>query len=161
MALVGHEPLLWGVTRFEDLTNVHVLGNDFRVPEFRESNQLPCMSSLIFIRWVACQVLGGGVVGHFNWSITKKNFYVRTWSASLLAHLYSWDGEDFEQRIWDIVRCYCEHHWEHMGTWILKIHPHTPTLLCPVPPATNGKRWTLLGACSVVPLVACTCIFCS
>jgi len=39
------------------------------------------MSSLVFIRWVACQVLGGGVeggegvMGHFNWSMTKKKNY--------------------------------------------------------------------------------------
>lgn len=60
---------------------MHVLGKDFRVLEFQESNQLPCMSSLVFIRWVACQVLGGGVeggegvMGHFNWSMTKKKNY--------------------------------------------------------------------------------------
>jgi hypothetical protein len=41
-----------------------VLGQDFRVLKFKKSNQLPCMSSLVFIKWVAYQVGGGGGGGN-------------------------------------------------------------------------------------------------
>jgi len=32
-------------------------------------------------------------------------------NASHLAHLYRLKGENFEQKIWDKVRCYWEHPW--------------------------------------------------
>jgi hypothetical protein len=67
-----------------------------------------------------------------------------------LAHLYQWIGENFEQRIWDKMRCFWEDPWEthcereehhdepirnlrnireQVGNTIfLKFHPHSPPL---------------------------------
>jgi hypothetical protein len=50
----------------------------------------------------------------FNWPITKKNleifeasqngkFYVKMWCLDLLAHLWTWEEENFGQTIWDKV----------------------------------------------------------
>jgi hypothetical protein len=41
-----------------------VLGQDFKVLKFKESNQLFSMSSLVFIRWVAYQIWGAGRGGN-------------------------------------------------------------------------------------------------
>jgi hypothetical protein len=63
---------------------MHVLGKDFRVLEFQESNQLPYMSSLVFIRWFACQVWGeggGGVRSGGLWAKDMRYSEVLLWTS--------------------------------------------------------------------------------